>query len=112
MEEKSFFGKLFDFSFEEFVTPTIIRIVYAIALIAFLATRDIGSILFGLIVVPLLYLLYLILTRIWMEIVVVIFRIAEPIRDADETLKRIEQLLAQQGGGPAPGATWPDTPGG
>ena len=112
MEQKGFFGKLFDFSFEEFVTPSIIRVVYIIILIvvslsaiffliAGLVSGDGGTIVAALIFAPLFWLLYVILTRIWMEIVVVIFRIVEPIRDSDATLKRIEELLARQGGAPA-----------
>ena len=111
MEEKGFFGKLFDFSFEEFVTPTIIKVVYAIilvvigivslvALIAALSSGEAGSIITAIVVVPVLALLYLILARIWMEVVVVIFRIAGPVQDSSETLLRIEQLLARQGGSP------------
>ena len=40
----------------------------------------------------------MIFTRIWLEVVAVIFRIAEPVQESDATLKRIEELIARQGG--------------
>ena len=109
MGASGFFGKLFDFSFEEFITPTIVRIVYiiflvlitigaVIVLLAALFSGSASSAIAGLIFVPLFWLVYVIFTRIWLEVVAVIFRIAEPVQESDATLKRIEELIARQGG--------------
>ena len=85
MVKKGFFGSLFDFSFENFVFPKIIKVLYAIAVvficIGYLGgvvyafqmdmTYGIGAIVLG----PLVMLIYLILIRIWMEVAIVLFRI-------------------------------------
>jgi Domain of unknown function (DUF4282) len=87
MQDKNFFKKLFDFSFDTFVTPTIIRVLYGIMLVASaivalvvlaaLASRGGAAVLLGIIVAPLLFLLYMILARVYMEVLIILFRIAE-----------------------------------
>ncbi len=82
-----FFRKLFDTSFSEFITPTIIRVLYILilvmitigALIVFIAglARGGSGALVSLIVVPIGYLIYVILARVYMEILIVLFRIHE-----------------------------------
>lgn len=90
-EAKGLLGSLYDFNFSSFIATKIIKFVYALlvivysigALVAFIfgiASGKPGTILFSLIFVPLLYLVYLIMTRIWMEILFVIFRIGEDVR--------------------------------
>ena len=88
MEEKGFFGRLFDLSFNEFITTKIIKVLYVIAIVgsaigAFLllggmfATKTFGGVLMGLILAPVAFILYVILARIWLETLIVLFRIAE-----------------------------------
>ncbi len=88
MDEKlGFFGALFDFSFSEFITTKIIKILYGILIcLAGLGTLAIifsgfqqlgGGGIVVLIIAPIVFLLYVILARVWLEIVLVIFRIAE-----------------------------------
>ena len=84
----SFFAKLFDLSFEEFITPTIIRIVYiimialaalyALGILLWLASTGgaVGAVL-GLILAPLFFILALLMSRILLEVMLVLFRIAE-----------------------------------
>jgi small-conductance mechanosensitive channel len=85
MEEKNFFKKVFDFSFKEFVTLDIIKIIYGILLVlvgisaiaciiggfssSFLA--GIGGIVIAVVVA----FLGTIGARIWCEIVLILFRI-------------------------------------
>jgi hypothetical protein len=87
MEDRSFFSKLFDFSFSSFVTTDIIKIIYGLA-IFFSVIMALGFIISGfnagaawgilaLLVSPLVFLLYVMACRVWLEIVIVIFRIAE-----------------------------------
>lgn len=85
MEDKGFFGSLFDFSFESFVFPKVISFIYAIivvltaigllALIVFAfgqgSLEGVGAIILG----PVVMILYLIMVRAWMEIAIVMFRI-------------------------------------
>jgi hypothetical protein len=86
-----FFRALFDFSFTEFVTTRLIRLLYAIGVLVG-AVIAIGAIARGfdagagagivaLILAPLIFLLVVILARVWLEIIIVVFRIAEYLRD-------------------------------
>ena len=92
MEGKGFFGALFDLSFSEFVTTKMIKILYilllilvaigfVIALFSGLITMfSRGGFLAGLVAIVLAAigaLIYIILARMWMELVIVVFRIAE-----------------------------------
>lgn len=84
-DAKGFLSRLFDLSFETFITTSIIKVLY-ILFIVFAGLAAIGFILAGfatdaatgivfLVLSPLLFLLYVILARIWLEIVIVLFRI-------------------------------------
>ena len=88
MQEKGFFGRLFDLSFNEFITTKIIKVLYVIAMVAsafgglavmfgMFATKTFFGVVGGLIAGPVLFLVYVILARVWMEVVIVLFRIAE-----------------------------------
>lgn len=87
-EGRSFFNALFDFKFETFVSLKFIRILYIILiavivifsvifLIAALATGDVGPIIGAIVFVPLLALFYVVITRVYLEVIAVLFRIAE-----------------------------------
>ncbi len=86
--ERGFFKSLFDFSFSSFVTVRLIKVIYALfiagsALLAlvFVASSFRASVFAGLftllIIAPVLFFLYVILARVYLELVVAIFRIAE-----------------------------------
>lgn len=86
--DKGFFQSLFDFSFTAFVTPKLIKVLYGISLF-FIAIgvifvvlggfqRGIGAGLLTLFILgPLYGLLLTILARIYMELMIAIFRIVE-----------------------------------
>ena len=84
-----FFNTLFDFSFSEFVTTKIIKILYAIGIffaaigaLMFIIWGFKSSFLFGLLTLvlsPVVFILYSIIARVYLEIVIVIFRIAENV---------------------------------
>jgi uncharacterized protein DUF4282 len=81
--DNGFFGALFDFSFESFITTKLVPILYGLALVAVvlsaigLFTRGGAGILLGLIVLG----LGAIYARVVMEMIIVFFRIAEHTRD-------------------------------
>lgn len=87
MNEKSFFGAMFDFSFSEFITTRIIKVLYGLAiffcglgvLVCIISAFRIQSFagVLMLLVSPLLFLLYVAAARVGLELVMVIFRIAE-----------------------------------
>ncbi len=86
---QDFFGKLFDFSFRGFITPTIISIIYGIVVVL-LVLATLFSIVWAfrvgtaagvitLILSPIIFFIYLIFARMWLEIVIVLFRIAQDV---------------------------------
>lgn len=85
-----FFEALMDTKFDHLITPTMIRFLYIVAmvLIALGALAVIiagfaegaGTGIVALILVPIFALIYLIVTRLWLELIVVAFK----IRDAAE----------------------------
>jgi hypothetical protein len=86
--DRGFFSKLFDFSFESFITPSIIKVLF-ILLIVVIGLGALGMIIAGfvqsalvglltlIIVVPIGGFLYVLFARVWLEIIVVLFRIEE-----------------------------------
>jgi hypothetical protein len=85
---KGFFAALFDFSFTHYVTPTIIRIIFGIVIVVSailalgvaIAAFNVNIVLgfFVLIIFgPLIFLVYVILYRVFLEVVMAVFTIAE-----------------------------------
>ncbi len=87
MENKGTIGLLFDLSFSEFVTTRMIKFLYvlgivgaAIGSLTFLVAGFSGGFFKGLlflILSPLVFLLWTLGARIWCELIIVAFRIAE-----------------------------------
>lgn len=90
-QERGFFGQLFDFSFTEFITTKAIKVLYglaiffaaAIAIVAIVGAFGESAVAGGIVLVlsPLWLLLCVVVARVMMEIVVVLFRIAEHVGD-------------------------------
>ncbi len=92
---KGFFAGLFDFTFETFVALKVIKVLYGIFLLilalgilggfgAAIIAMFQGSVLQGLgmlIVLPIAAIIYLVMGRVYFELIIVAFKIAE---DADE----------------------------
>ena len=87
MENKGFFGGLFDLSFTEFVTTRVIKALYVIAIVI-AAVFALGLLISGIakggaiaflavIFSPIAFFLYVLMARIWLEVIIVLFRIAE-----------------------------------
>ena len=86
---KGFFGALFDFKFEHFITPMIVKVVYILALVGlvlfwlvFLATSFAQSTGMGLAVLilgPVALVLYLAFIRMTLEFYLAIVRMSEDI---------------------------------
>lgn len=98
--QRGFFGSLFDLSFTSFVTMKVIKVLFVLAIIAaVLAT--IGIMVSGsnipnlpvpsavlIIAAPIIGFLYILIARIYMEIIMVTFRIAEYLRELVEQGRR------------------------
>jgi hypothetical protein len=103
--QKGFFASLFDISFSSLITTRIIKVVYVIflvvlglaGLVAIIAgiTQGAGNAVAAIIIVPIALLLYTIFFRIYLEIVIVLFRIME-------TNQELVELTRAQGPGGAP----------
>ncbi len=88
-DAKGFFRALFDFSFESFVTPRIVKIVYVLATVAIgllllvmvvagLAQGSVAGILMALLA-PVVAVLYLAVIRMTLEFYFAIVRMSEDI---------------------------------
>jgi hypothetical protein len=108
--QQGFLGALFDTRFGTLITPRIIRVLYILSIIAlaiFSVIVIIGAfansagfgILTLLVLAPIGFLLYLILIRIYLELVIIAFKINE----------NAHQIAANTGGavGPPPPPTTP-----
>ena len=88
--ERGFFNALMDTRFNSLITPSLVRVVYVIAMVLIVLgmlalvisgfADSAGSGVALLIIAPILGLFYLVVTRLWLELVVVLFK----IRDAAE----------------------------
>lgn len=91
MEQKGFFGSLFDFSFTSLVTSKLISILYVLAIIGigvyalFLIvagfSRGAAIGVLAIIGAALFFLLTVIYTRVLLEVLIVIFRIHEHVAE-------------------------------
>jgi uncharacterized membrane protein len=89
-EYKGFFATLLDLSFTRFVSIELIKIIYVVALaLVFVAGISVVVYAFtfgllegigALILAPIIIILYILLIRVILEIVIVVFRIAESAR--------------------------------
>ena len=102
MNDKGFFGSLFDLSFTEFVTTRIIKLLFIVGIVAAgigalailggaIAAGGFLRIVLGLVLTPVAFVLYVLLVRVWLELIIVMFRIAENTG-----------RLVEQGNQPAP----------
>jgi hypothetical protein len=95
--KKGFMGALFDFGFDNFIAPKLVKTIYIVLVIVLslgAAIMAIGSItvmatgggsgailgLIGLVMTPVLWLLGLMIYRVSLELMVVAFKISEDLR--------------------------------
>ena len=94
-EPKGFFTNLFDFSFSKFIVPQIIKILFGIGILgsAIVALNFIVKgfqssallAILAIIVSPIVFVIAVILVRVYLEVVMVLFRIA------DNTAKMVKE---------------------
>lgn len=87
---KALIKSLYDFKFDYFVTPKVLRFFYAVAVILlslsaviFLIgslTQGSEGIAVGIIVTPIAYFVSLVMLRIYFELIAALFRIADDLR--------------------------------
>ncbi len=104
MEEKGLIGTIFDFSFDRFVTTKVIKFLLAVAMVANLIFTIMvivavwqGSTALGilaLILSPVIYVLMMLGARIYLELIIVAFRIVEHVGGIEDLLKKKEAAPA------------------
>lgn len=87
---KSFFARLFDLSFTEYVTPSIIKVLFIIGIVlaglfsllvfVSLANQGGGAVIAGIILAPLMFFFYVLMARVLSEVYLILFRIEENTR--------------------------------
>ena len=90
-QSKGFLGTLFDFSFSEFISEDLIRILYAItiilAIVAAIAgvfaafSNSVSAGIGALILAPIVLFVYILFARVMMEFLIVFFRIADHLKE-------------------------------
>ena len=86
----SFIETLFDFSFTTFVSETVVKVLYALAIVLAAVSAlgiivsgfasGFGAGIFALVFAPILFIVWVLLARIMLEVFIVIFRIADFLR--------------------------------
>lgn len=84
---EGFFASLMDTRFDNLITPKLIRFLYVISMVVLAIgtvvfiisgfADKIGTGILMLIIAPLVALIYLIVVRLWLELIVVTFKIRE-----------------------------------
>ena len=122
MEPKGFFQSLFDYSFSSFITTKLIKVLYILSTIAiaiytlvlvlvlFKASPVAG--IFGLVILgPLVFVIGMIYMRVILELLIVIFRIHEDVREINVrgggAMTPDVPLLPAEPAGPAPAPVQP-----
>jgi hypothetical protein len=87
---KGFFGRLFDLSFREFVTPSIIKLIFIIGIVlaalmslfvfAAFASQGGAAVVAGVVFAPLVFFVYVLFARVLSEVYLILFRIEENTR--------------------------------
>jgi hypothetical protein len=94
-DEVGFFAALFDLDFKTFIALRFIKIIYVIALVFIglgsvgvffvsIGNGDVLTAIFALV----FFLFYLIIVRVWLEVIAVLFRIGENTTAIRETLNK------------------------
>lgn len=95
---RGFFGSLFDFSFDNFIAPKLVKFLYVLLLIlltigalvqvvgsfGMIASGQDGFVLLGLlwlVLAPVFWFLGLMIYRVMLELMIVIFKISEDLKD-------------------------------
>jgi hypothetical protein len=95
--ESGFLEALFDFTFSQFVTVKLVRVLYVLMLIVavFAAVVIVVSLfsqgllygLFSILLAPLGFLLVMVVSRVWLEMMIVLFRVADYLREINSKVK-------------------------
>ncbi len=96
--QQGFFGALMDTRFDNLITPSLIRFLYVVSitlialgmLVAIVAgfAENVGTGILLLILAPIGALIYVIVTRLWLELIIVAFKIREAAEEVAVNTRR------------------------
>lgn len=96
--QQGFFSALMDTRFDNLITPSLIRLLYVVAivliglgmLVAIIAgfAESAGTGIVLLILAPIGALIYVIVTRLWLELIIVAFKIREATEEVAVNTRR------------------------
>ncbi|MEX2106129.1 MAG: DUF4282 domain-containing protein [Solirubrobacterales bacterium] len=96
--QRGFFESLMDTRFDSLITPKLIRFLYVVSMIVLAVgvivvivaafADKIGSGILALIFAPLGALIYLIVIRLWLELIVVTFKIRDAAEEVADNTRR------------------------
>ena len=83
-------ARIFDMSFTEFVTPSLIKVIFVIGIalaalmgivvFAAFASQGGASVVVGIVLAPLIFFVYVLFARVFSELYLILFRIEENTR--------------------------------
>jgi hypothetical protein len=95
--ESGFLEALFDFTFSQFVTVKLVRVLYVLMLIVavFAAVVTVVSLfsqgllfgIFSILLAPLAFLVIMVVARVWLEMMIVLFRVADYLREINSKVE-------------------------
>ena len=100
---EDFFRSLFDFSFRELITPRILRVIFGLGIgAAFIfaavhASRFAGGVL-TILIFFVLFLFYVLLVRVLLELIMVFFRIAENTESGERQMEAASEVIRVETG--------------
>ncbi len=116
----SFTQKMFDFSFSDFIAPSVIKVLYVLALIAFAIQYVIAVVsgfasgfgygLLALVVGALVLAILAILARVYLEVIMVFFRMLGLLQGIAKAKGVDIEALAEAPAAPAPPPEAPPAP--
>lgn len=96
--QQGFLGALMDTRFDNLITPSLIRFLYVVSitlialgmLVAIVAgfAENVGTGILFLILAPIGALIYVIVTRLWLELIIVAFKIREAAEEVAVNTRR------------------------
>lgn len=96
--QRGFFESLMDTRFDSLITPKLIRFLYVVSMIVLAVgvivviiaafADKVGSGILALIFAPLGALIYLIVIRLWLELIVVTFKIRDAAEEVADNTRR------------------------
>ncbi|MBC7328408.1 DUF4282 domain-containing protein [bacterium] len=106
-KEKGFWESLFDLTFSSFVLPKLVPVLYIIAIVfislfilIYIVVAFSHNIFLGLLMLvvgaPIMFFLYLFSARLWLEALLILFRIREDLQEMKKEKETVEKPAEEE----------------